>query len=104
MSLAAPLGFASPFFCTLIAYTLFGLDALGDLLEEPFGEHSNALPLHALTRIIEVNLLEAMGETDLPPFLQPVDHELRLRPGDNGWRLFYIPRRLNCLRQKRWIT
>lgn len=77
LSLASTLGWATPIFVTLIAYTFFGLDSLGDQLEEPFGTHSNALPLHALTRIIEIDLLEALGETNLPPYLEPVDHDLR---------------------------
>lgn len=77
ISLASTLGLATPFFCTLIAYTFFGLDALGDELEDPFGDHSNTLPLNALTRTIEINLLEALGEPDLPPYLEPIDHELR---------------------------
>lgn len=76
-SLAPTLGWATPIFCTLIAYTFFGLDALGDELEEPFGDHSNALPLNALARVIEVDLLEALDAEDLPPYLLPVDHDLR---------------------------
>ena len=77
LSLAPTLGWATPVFATLIAYAFFGLDALGDQLEEPFGDHSNALPLSALARIIEIDLLEALGETDLPSYLQPVDYDLR---------------------------
>jgi len=77
LSLAPTLGWATPIFCTLIAYTFFGLDALGDELEEPFGGHSNALPLNALARVIEVDLLEALDAEDLPPYLLPVDHDLR---------------------------
>lgn len=77
LSLAPTLGWATPIFCTLIAYTFFGLDALGDQLEEPFGDHSNALPLNALARIIEVDLLEALDATDVPPYLVPLDFDLR---------------------------
>jgi len=36
-------------------------------LESPFGLAANNLPLSALSRTIEINLLEALGETDLPP-------------------------------------
>lgn len=45
----------------------FGLDALSEELESPFGLAANNLPLSALSRTIEINLLEALGETDLPP-------------------------------------
>lgn len=77
VSLAPTLGYATPIFCTLIAYTFFGLDALGDELEEPFGDHANSLPLDALSRIIEISILEALGDPNPPPYLQPIDHELR---------------------------
>lgn len=67
------LNWATPFAAALIAYTFFGLDALGDELEEPFGLHPNALPIAALATTIEINLRESMGETGLPPLPQPVD-------------------------------
>jgi len=63
--------------CAVIAYTFFGLDALSEELEEPFGFASNQLPLMALSRTIEINLLEAMGETDLPPEIAPINSYLQ---------------------------
>jgi putative membrane protein len=75
-SLVTTLGYATPIFCVVVAYTFFGLDALGDELEEPFGENLNALPLTALARTIEINVLEAMGADELPPALLPVDSVL----------------------------
>lgn len=69
--LAASLGIATPLFCALIAYAFFGLDALSEELEDPFSLADNALPLDAISRTIEINLLEALGETDLPSPLQP---------------------------------
>ncbi|MDS7596456.1 bestrophin family protein [Agrobacterium tumefaciens] len=70
------LGWATPFTSALIAYTFFGLDALSDELEEPFGEGLNALPIDALATVIEINLREGMGETDLPAYPRPVDYVL----------------------------
>ncbi|MCZ7451195.1 bestrophin family protein [Agrobacterium rhizogenes] len=70
------LGWATPFTSTLVAYTFFGLDALSDELEEPFGTGLNALPINALATTIEINLREAMGETDLPVDPRPVDYVL----------------------------
>ena len=58
----------------LVSYTFFGLDALGDEIEEPFGTQPNDLPLAAMSRTIEINLREALGEPDLPAPLQPVDY------------------------------
>ncbi|PYE39319.1 bestrophin family protein [Psychrobacter fozii] len=75
--LVASLGWATPLICAVIAYTFFGLDALSEELEEPFGFASNQLPLMALSRTIEINLLEAMGETDLPPEITPINSYLQ---------------------------
>ena len=71
--LANSLGWATPLMCAVIAYTFFGLDALSEEITDPFGTEANNLPLTALSRIIEINLLEAMGETDLPDEISPID-------------------------------
>lgn len=73
---ADALGWATPFVTALVAYTFFGLDALGDELEEPFGVLPNDLPIVALAETIEINLREALGETDLPPLPQPKNYIL----------------------------
>ena len=69
-------GFMTPFVVGIVAYTFFGLDALGDEIEEPFGLESNDLPLDTLCRAIEVNLRESLGEKDLPPPIQAVNFQL----------------------------
>jgi putative membrane protein len=73
---ADTLGWGSPFAAALAAYTFFGLDALGNELEDPFGNLPNDLPLGALAETIEINLREAMGETNLPALPKPVDYVL----------------------------
>lgn len=55
----------------LTAYTFFGLDALGHELEDPFGVKPNCLPLYALKRTIEREMLSLLGEEDLPAPMQP---------------------------------
>ncbi|TAA21335.1 bestrophin family protein [Pseudoxanthomonas winnipegensis] len=69
--LAGTLGWATPLLSMLMAYAMFGLDALGDQLEDPFGRADNDLPLDALTRTVEIELRAALGETALPAPLQP---------------------------------
>ncbi|MGO2230354.1 bestrophin family protein [Psychrobacter sp.] len=69
--LVSSLGWITPLICVVTAYTFFGLDALSEELEDPFGFAPNQLPLTALSRTIEINLLEAMGETELPPDIAP---------------------------------
>jgi putative membrane protein len=51
----------------LVSYTFFGLDALSDELQDPFGREPNDLPLDAMARLIERELRAALGETELPP-------------------------------------
>lgn len=71
--LAGLLGWATPLLSAVVSYTFFGLDALGDELEDPFGLDVNDLPLTAMVRTVERDLRAALGETDLPPSLLPVD-------------------------------
>lgn len=68
------IGFMTPFVVAIVAYTFFGLDALGDELEEPFGTEPNDLPLDAICRAIEIDLRTALRDEHVPPPLQPVDY------------------------------
>jgi len=69
-------GFMTPVVVVLVAYTFFGLDALGDEIEEPFGFEANDLPLDTICRAIEIGLLESLGETDVPPKMLPENYRL----------------------------
>jgi putative membrane protein len=68
------IGFMTPFVVAIVAYTFFGLDALGDEIEEPFGMSENDLPLDALCRTIEIHLKEATGDPAMPVPLTPVEY------------------------------
>jgi len=72
--LVETIGLPTPLVVGLIAYTFFGLDALGDEIEEPFGMLPNDLPLDALCRRVEIDLREALGEADLPTMPQPQNY------------------------------
>ena len=65
--------FMTPFVVAIVAYTFFGLDALGDEIEEPFGLEPNDLPLDAICRAIEIDLRSALCDPDVPAPLAPVD-------------------------------
>jgi putative membrane protein len=68
------IGFMTPFVVGIVAYTFFGLDALGDEIEEPFGSSPNDLALDAICRSIEINLRETIGDKhELAP-LTPVNY------------------------------
>lgn len=68
------IGFTTPVVVGLISYTFFGLDALGDEIEEPFGTLANDLPLDTLCRRVEIDLRAALGERDLPEVPKAVDY------------------------------
>lgn len=70
------LGLVTPVVVAIVAYTFFGLDALGDEIEEPFGTEANDLPLDAICRGIEIDLRQALGDVRPPPALEPVDYLL----------------------------
>lgn len=70
------LGWFSPVICVLVTYTFFGLDALGDELQRPFGLQPHQLPLSAMCRLVERSALATLGERELPPELEPVDGQL----------------------------
>jgi len=61
----------TPVVVLLIAYAFYGLDAIGDEIENPFGFDDNDLPLSTLSRMIEVNLRQRLSESDVPPLLKP---------------------------------
>lgn len=70
------LGWTTPIAAVVFGYTFFGLDALGDELEEPFGDLPNDLPLHAIAMTVELSLRESLGVSDLPPQPKPIDYVL----------------------------
>lgn len=75
-ALVPALDWWTPIPTLLISYAFFGLDALGDELGNPFGFDPNDLPLDALARTVEREMLHAAGHADLPPGLRPQDHLL----------------------------
>ncbi len=64
-------GVLTPVVVLLISYAFFELDAIGDEIENPFGLQPNDLPLTAISRNIEINLLELIGNPDRPEALKP---------------------------------
>jgi putative membrane protein len=61
----------------LLVCTAFSLIAeAGRVLEDPFTMHYNGLPLSAISRMIEVNTRQRLGETELPPLLTANEHSV----------------------------
>ena len=61
----------TPVVVLIIAFAFLGLDAVGTQIEDPFEEDPNDLPLLSLSRMIETNLRQRLGETDLPAAVVP---------------------------------
>jgi putative membrane protein len=68
-----PLGLVTPLVTAVIAFLFLSLDLIGHNVEAPFENDIHDTPMTALTRTIEINLRQMLGETELPPPVQPVD-------------------------------
>lgn len=75
-ALAPTLGWWTPLLVVIVSYAFFGLDALSDELADPFRLAPNDLPLKAIVRTIERELLAAAGQDELPPVLLPEQFRL----------------------------
>ncbi|GFO58147.1 membrane protein [Geomonas silvestris] len=71
------IGFMTPLVVGIVSFTFFGLDALGDEIEDPFGVRPNNLALASMCRTIERDLRAALGEEQLPEVLQPMGYVLQ---------------------------
>jgi len=49
------------------------MEVVGDYSENPFQGMANDIPMMSLCRIIETDLREMLGETDLPPEVKAKD-------------------------------
>ncbi|WP_428391789.1 bestrophin family protein [Lichenicoccus sp.] len=69
LSIVQELGWLTPLGSTLLGFLFVALDRIGADLENPFSESLHALPMKAITRTIEIDLLQTIGETAPPPIL-----------------------------------
>ena len=69
--LAETIGWATPVVVLGISYTFFGLDAIGDEIEQPFGFDTNDLPIKAIARNIEIELRKRIGDENIPEPIRP---------------------------------
>jgi ion channel-forming bestrophin family protein len=58
---------------TVVSYVFYVLMRVGEFNEDPFEGRFSDTPMTALCRTIEIDMREQLGETDLPPKLEPVD-------------------------------
>lgn len=65
------LGWFTPLGSTLVGFMFLALDKIGRDLEDPFDNEIYDVPLTSITRTIEINLRQILGETELPPPIAP---------------------------------
>lgn len=58
-------------FSMIISWFFTTLDQIGEGTENPFEGSANDVPISQMSRTIERDMRELLGETDLPPALQP---------------------------------
>lgn len=60
-------------FSIIVAYVFVFMEMVGDYSENPFEGLGNDIPMLSLCRVIEIDLREMLGETDLPPSIEAID-------------------------------
>ncbi|WP_020569981.1 bestrophin family protein [Neolewinella persica] len=60
-------------FSVLVAWVYVMMELVGDYSENPFEGLGNDIPMLSLCRVIEIDLREMLGETNLPPSIEPVN-------------------------------
>jgi putative membrane protein len=56
-------------FSALVSWMYVSLDQVGESTENPFEGAANDVPISHISRLVEIELGEMLGETDLPPLL-----------------------------------
>ncbi len=57
----------------LVGWIYVMMEVIGDYSENPFQGMANDIPMMSLCRVIEIDLREMLGETDLPPSIEAKD-------------------------------
>jgi putative membrane protein len=63
-------------FSTIVSWVFNAMERVGESTENPFEGSANDVPITAMSRTIEIDLREMLGETELPPALTPVNNIL----------------------------
>jgi len=60
-------------FTGLVGWVYMMMELIGDYSENPFEGAGNDIPMLSLCRVIEIDLREMLGETELPPSIEPIN-------------------------------
>ncbi|MNG81339.1 Bestrophin, RFP-TM, chloride channel [compost metagenome] len=61
-------------FSVLLGWVFLVLEQIGESTENPFEGNANDIPITQISRNIEIDLREMLGEKELPPAIQPVNN------------------------------
>ena len=61
----------SALFSVLVSWVFLMMELVGDYSENPFEGMVNDIPMLSICRTIEIDLREMLGETDIPPKIEP---------------------------------
>jgi putative membrane protein len=71
--IVASLRLFTPVGSTLVGFIFLALDRIGRDMETPFENRSNDVPLTAISRTVEINLRQMIGERQVPAASVPID-------------------------------
>ena len=57
----------------ILSWIFVTMDTVGDTSEDPFENFINDVPMTTLSRTIEIDLRQMLGEKDVPESIQPVN-------------------------------
>ncbi len=63
-------------FTVLISWVFMTMEQIGEASENPFDNGINDTPISSICRNIEIDILEMLDETDLPPKIEPFNNIL----------------------------
>lgn len=72
LGMVQSLGWFTPLGSTIVGFMFLALDKIGRDLENPFDNKVFDVPLTSITRNIEINLRQLLGENELPAPEQPI--------------------------------
>jgi len=72
LALVTSMGWFTPLGSTLVGFMFLALDKIGRDLEDPFDNTIYDIPMTAISKTIETNLRQMLGETELPEPEKPV--------------------------------
>ncbi len=75
MAIGGAIGIWAIIFGSITGYIFFTIQSLGQTLVNPFENQPMGIPLDQITRTIEINLLQMLGESEIPKPIESVNGE-----------------------------